>query len=50
LLEDADCDGRSISMLQEIAGALSQKVEMSFVYFLFYFQEIKGNRQTSIKF
>jgi len=37
-------------MLQEISGALDQKVEMSFVYSLFYFQEIKGNRQTLIKF
>jgi len=28
LLEDADYDGRSLSMLQKIAGALNQKVEI----------------------
>lgn len=31
LLEDADCDGRSLSMLQKIAGALNQKVEINFL-------------------
>jgi hypothetical protein len=30
LLEDADYDGRSLSMLQKIAGALNQKVEIKF--------------------
>ena len=29
-LEDADYDGHSLSMLQKIAGALSQKVEIKF--------------------
>ena len=28
LLKDADYDGRSLSMLQKIAGALNQKVEI----------------------
>ncbi|MFM7887085.1 MAG: hypothetical protein ACKPCM_10430 [Pseudanabaena sp.] len=30
LLEDADYDGRSLSMLQKIAIALNQKVEIKF--------------------
>jgi hypothetical protein len=30
LLEDADYDGHSLSMLQKIAGALNQKVEIKF--------------------
>ncbi|MEA5486751.1 hypothetical protein VB775_07980 [Pseudanabaena sp. CCNP1317] len=30
LLEDADNDGHSLSMLQKIAGALNQKVEIKF--------------------
>ena len=29
-LEDADYDGHSLSMLQKIAGALNQKVEIKF--------------------
>ncbi|MFN6070564.1 MAG: helix-turn-helix domain-containing protein [Pseudanabaena sp.] len=29
-LEDADSDGHSLSMLQKIAGALNQKVEIKF--------------------
>ncbi|MEI6332821.1 MAG: hypothetical protein WCP16_26550 [Pseudanabaena sp. ELA645] len=28
--EDADYDGHSLSMLQKIAGALNQKVEIKF--------------------
>jgi len=31
LLEDADYDGHSLSMLQKIAGALNQKVEIKFL-------------------
>jgi hypothetical protein len=30
LLENADYDGRSLSILQKIAGALNQKVEIKF--------------------
>lgn len=30
-LEDADYDGHSLSMLQKIAGALNQKVEIKFL-------------------
>jgi hypothetical protein len=30
LLEDADYDGHSLSMLHKIAGALNQKVEIDF--------------------
>ncbi|MEI6329222.1 MAG: hypothetical protein WCP16_08315 [Pseudanabaena sp. ELA645] len=30
LLEDADYDGRSLLMLQKIAGALNQRVEIKF--------------------
>jgi hypothetical protein len=30
LLEDADYDGRSLSMLQKIGGALNQTVEIKF--------------------
>ena len=30
LLEDADYDGHSLSMLQKIAGDLNQKVEIKF--------------------
>jgi hypothetical protein len=30
LFEDADYDGHSLSMLQKIAGALNQKVEIKF--------------------
>jgi hypothetical protein len=30
LLEDADYDGHSLSMLQKIADALNQKVEIKF--------------------
>jgi hypothetical protein len=30
LLEDADYDGRSLSMLQKIDGALNQTVEIKF--------------------
>jgi predicted transcriptional regulator len=29
-LEDADYDGHSLSMLQKIAGALNQRVEIKF--------------------
>ena len=31
LLEDADYDGHSLSMLQKITGALNQKVEIKFL-------------------
>jgi len=30
LFEDADYDGQSLSILQKIAGALNQKVEIKF--------------------
>jgi predicted transcriptional regulator len=30
-LEDADYDGHSLSMLQKIAGALNQRVEIKFL-------------------
>ena len=53
-LEDADYDRHSLSMLQKIAGALNQKVEIKlrgdrvlrrvWCSCCFSFQEIKGDR------